>query len=71
MTTKLLDYWNMLSRHDWTHEMSDDHSVWKRGRAAQYDIEQMVKESPEHLALYEAWRAHAWDKKPRPPKPTE
>lgn len=25
------EYVSLLLRHDWKHEFSDDHSVWKRG----------------------------------------
>lgn len=28
-------YVKMLERHDWTYEMSDDHSVWQRGVEAE------------------------------------
>lgn len=33
--SKIDDIAQQLKYHDWTYEYSDDHSVWKRGKAAQ------------------------------------
>jgi hypothetical protein len=32
-----------LRNHDWYYMYSDDHSVWKRGRARHSDLEKRVK----------------------------
>ena len=31
--TSLAQLYEALERHDWFHEMSDDHGVWERGSA--------------------------------------
>ena len=31
--TSLAELYEALERHDWFHEMSDDHGVWERGSA--------------------------------------
>jgi len=33
----------LLQFHDWTYEFSDDHSVWKRGKAEREAINQEQK----------------------------
>jgi len=32
MNPELITLDRLLAKHDWTHEYSDDHSAWKRGR---------------------------------------
>jgi len=32
MNPELIALDRLLAKHDWTHEYSDDHSAWKRGR---------------------------------------
>ncbi len=48
----LQEYWDMLNRHDWTYEYSDDHQVWRRGDGNRKKLERIANTSPEHLALY-------------------
>lgn len=62
-------YWEMLSRHDWTHPYSDDHSVWERGNDELKRLQSIAKQSPEHAALFDAMEAHGWHRGPLPPQP--
>ena len=59
-TISLSDFYTELERLDWTYEMSDDHSVWRRGAAAMGKVEALAKTSPEHQQLFEAYRKYAW-----------
>ena len=36
-----------LKRHDWTFNMSDDHSVWKKGEQEQKEIKNLIKDAYE------------------------
>lgn len=85
--TSLFEYYDMLEKADWTYEMSDDHSTWRRGRQEFGKLERIAKESPEHEKLYQDMKAHYWsdwhktetgdydfDKGrvvPKPPRPME
>jgi hypothetical protein len=59
-TISLSDFYNCLEATDWTYEMSDDHSVWRRGSAAMGKIQAEAKTSPEHQKLYDAFKAWIW-----------
>jgi hypothetical protein len=71
----LTEYWNMLARHDWYHEYSDDQSVWRRGNTAEGILRFHAAQSPEHNALYNAFREHYFpphnttERTPIPPRP--
>jgi hypothetical protein len=69
----LSDFYNALEAHDWYFDYSDDHSVWKRGVAARDALVAASKESPEHTALFKAYREHMFTGKPwgneKAPKP--
>lgn len=71
----LREYWNMLASHDWFYEYSDDHSVWRRGNAAESTLRLHAAQSPEHRALYDEFREHHFgrmygrEQKPLPPRP--
>lgn len=62
MTTmiSLSDYYDELERLDWTYEMSDDQSVWRRGSAAMGKAQAQAKQSAEHQKLYDDYKAHIW-----------
>lgn len=67
--TPLPEFWDMLKKHDWTHEMSDDHSVWRRGNAEQVRLMGISKESPEHEALFNSMGDWGWNRGELPPRP--
>lgn len=69
----LSSYWDMLDRHDWLFEFSDDHSVYTRGRGELAKLHVISKQSPEHGRLFHSFQDHhfngpAW-KTNQPPKP--
>ena len=47
----LLEYQLRLQRHDWTHMMSDDPGVYKRGSEEQRWLEDQAKRSDDHLKI--------------------
>lgn len=65
----LSEYWEQLSRHDWTHPYSDDHGVWERGSAELRRLREIATQSEEHRALFDAMEAHGWHRGPLPPLP--
>lgn len=75
--TTLTDYYDMLLNHDWFYEFSDDHSVWKKGRLAQTELQRIASESPEHRKLFNGFNDHHFsgplyngkEKKPLPERP--
>lgn len=48
----------MLDGADWTYEMSDDQSVWRRGRAEMGKLIRIADESPAHTQLFMDFSAH-------------
>lgn len=56
----LSDYYDMLERADWTYEMSDDHSVWRRGQAEFGKLQALYKDKPEWKKLYDGFKNHMW-----------
>lgn len=69
----LVDFWDMLNRHDWFYTYSDDHSVYRRGQAHQDALEAVSKQSPEHAALFKGFHNYHFSGKPwntpQEPKP--
>ena len=47
----LLEYYKMLDCHDWYYEFSDDFTVWQRGHRERKQIENVAKESDQHMEL--------------------
>ena len=52
----LKQYEKKLKAHDWYYQYSDDHGVWRAGKAAHDALWAEAKQSPEHLKLYQAMR---------------
>jgi hypothetical protein len=48
-------FWDACEAHDWWYEMSDDHSVWKRGRAARDQLHKDAQRSEVHKAIYQGF----------------
>lgn len=46
---------NQLKNHDWHFEYSDDHSVWRRGRANLEAIRAKAKSNAVFQTAYEIW----------------
>ena len=51
----LKEFYQLLKRHDWWYEMSDDHGVWRRGQDSLVHIRSIADTSLRHRALYEAY----------------
>jgi hypothetical protein len=68
---KLKEYYQQLQAHDWTHMMSDDHGVWKRGNAELKELKSIAKQSPQHQALFDAFDSYIWKGGPKPEEPTD
>jgi hypothetical protein len=73
----LHDYWNMLNRHDWYYQYSDDNRVYRAGSRAESDLRLIARQSQEHQALYDGFHRHKFtgpvldgqDRAPKPPQP--
>ena len=51
-------FWNVLCRHDWYFEFSDDFSVWKRGAESESQVKTIASQSDQHQAVYDAHLAY-------------
>ena len=49
-------YLHLLKNHDWTFEYTEDHEVWRRGRAAQLELERLRVQLDPKFVL---WNTHA------------
>lgn len=71
--TNLKELYQALERHDWFHEMSDDHSVWQRGCADWSRIKCAATKIDGGPALCDAWSKHKYSGEPwktlKAPKP--
>lgn len=47
-----------IKEHDWSHEMSDDHSVWLRGQRSLGEVVRLLRAVPEYEAR-RLWAMHA------------
>ena len=54
----LEQFWDVLCRHDWYFQFSDDFSVWKRGAAAESQIKALARQSERFQAVYDAHLAY-------------
>ncbi len=48
-------YAQALQRHDWTHEFSDDHSVWKRGNANEKVLRDQANTNVFFMQAFTCW----------------
>lgn len=71
------EYWDLLSKHDWTYEYSDDHRVWKRGRANEKVLVAAASESTAHALMFDlciksvfSGPAYSTEQQPFPSRPT-
>ena len=65
----LEDFYNLLAGHDWWHEMSDDHNVWKRGSANLARLNSIAAQSPDHKDLMHQYADHVFNRGQKPPRP--
>jgi hypothetical protein len=62
----LADYFAACAAHDWWFEMSDDHSVWQRGRAQQIELSNARKGNPLLTSVWDAWFEYKFNRGPAP-----
>lgn len=74
----LLQFYELLSKHDWYYDWSDDRSIWARGKSSLVLIQGIAAQSQEHLALFNGFKKHyftgrPWNNEqaPKPEKPKE
>lgn len=48
------EYFDRLERHDWFHQMADDHRAWERGQREERELVRIAAEHPELSALWTA-----------------
>jgi len=54
----LEQFWNVLCRHDWYFQFSDDFSVWKRGAEIEKAVLEMAKQTEIHQQLYDTFHTY-------------
>lgn len=69
----LLDFYDMLAKHDWYYAYSDDNRVYLAGERSRKELMAVAEESVEHADLYRAWNSHMFTGEPwgneKTPKP--
>jgi hypothetical protein len=77
-TMKLTDYYDLLAKHNWYYNFSDDNRVWRAGEINLTHLLNIAHESAAHAELYRQFEEYhfsgsAFDKpaKPMPIKPKE
>ena len=69
----IADFWDILARHDWTYEMSDDHRHYTAGRNSAERIRVVMHnaDDPEsYKELYKAFSDWGWGRsKEKPVRP--
>ena len=60
----LQEFYDLLKRHDWSFNYSDDHRQWQRGRDQLNHIQHILKQNedePKYRALFDHYREWAFD----------
>jgi hypothetical protein len=72
----LTELYDALEKHDWFYGMSDDHSVWMRGQAAEKTLRAQARSIEGGQKLFDDFLAHVtsgepWGtaKQPKPARP--
>lgn len=65
----MLEFYNMLDRHDWFYEFSDDRSVCMSGKQEESKIKSISARSPERKALFDAYYNYVWEGGEKPSRP--
>jgi len=60
----LLEFYDALNSHDWYFEFSDDHRIWRAGRASLDRLQLGAGESNAHQRLFDAFANHYFSGKP-------
>lgn len=78
-TITLQEYYDQLSRHDWTFQYSDDHSVWRRGSSEESRLIRIYTDNgPAFKELFDGFKNHVFNgeiygtvKTPLPKRPED
>ena len=60
----LTEFYDLLKRHDWSFQYSDDHRYWQKGSDQLEQIQYIMKQNEDDLryrSLYDQYRAWAFD----------
>ena len=60
----LQEFYDLLKRHDWSFQYTDDHRHWQRGRDQLNQIQGILKQNediPRYRSLFDQYRAWAFD----------
>ncbi len=60
----LQEFYDLLKRHDWSFNYSDDHRQWQRGRDQLNQIQYILKQNeddPKYRVLFDQYREWAFD----------
>lgn len=76
-TKELAEFWDELSRHDWTYMMSDYHLTWRRGLDNDVRLDRLANElGIVAVEMKAKWHRHVWsgdhmgtEKQPCPERP--
>lgn len=76
--TTLSEFFDLLEKHDWFYNFSDDHRSWKSGKANLEKLQSIADESEAHRRLFLDYHQHIfsgeqWDrpKRSKPFRPEE
>jgi len=56
MENKMKEYVEMLKKHDWYYNYSDDHSAYMRGRKARMKILELANEVDQNREIYNQYK---------------
>lgn len=52
------EFFTKCANHDWYYDYSDDHSVWRRGQAAQEILMAEAAKDPAKAKIYADWKKY-------------
>lgn len=54
----LPEFWDLLDKHDWHYDFSDDDFQWRKGRSERRRLLLISKQSPSHNDLFQVFNWH-------------
>lgn len=52
------EYFDMLGRHDWFYEYSDDHGVWQNGQATKVKLQSLAKTNDQFAIMFADYNSY-------------
>src|ERR1700748_214874 len=65
------EFWDRCNGAPWFYDYIDNHEAYDRGRRAIAALRELSKQSPEHEAIYAAWKARDIERDSTPPRPAD